>query len=48
MSPAEFAERARESARTSAVAQGFQETVTDPESLRLVRVLLHGGAHASA
>lgn len=40
MTADEFAERAREAARKSAVAQGLPETVSDPEALRLLRVLL--------
>ena len=42
MTPDEFAERAREAARRSAAEQGLSETVTDPEALRLLRVLLRG------
>lgn len=49
MTPDEFAKAARESARQSAKAQGFSETVTDPQALRLLRVLLNsGGRHAGA
>lgn len=42
MTADEFAKRAREAARKSAVAQGHSETVSDPEALRLLRVLLRG------
>lgn len=47
MTAEEFAERARENARKSAVAQGIPKTVTDPAALRLLRTLLRG-ANVSA
>ncbi|SNS50792.1 hypothetical protein SAMN05421642_10360 [Rhodococcoides kyotonense] len=42
MTADEFSERARQSARKSAVEQGVPETVTDPTALRLLRALLRG------
>lgn len=42
MTADEFARHAREAARKSAVSQGLPETVSDPEALRLLRVLLRG------
>lgn len=49
MTAAEFTARAREAARRSRVAQGFSETVTDPDALRLLRVLLRsGGEHVAS
>ena len=36
----QFAERARENARRSAIAQGFTEHVTDLDAIRQLRVLL--------
>lgn len=46
MTADEFAACARAAASKSALAQGFSETVTDPEALRLLRGLLRGGDHA--
>ncbi|MDJ0396779.1 hypothetical protein QMK17_26185 [Rhodococcus sp. G-MC3] len=48
MTADEFAERARETALRSASEQGLPETVSDPSAIRLLRVLLNGGAHARA
>lgn len=45
MTDEEFTKRARENALDSAGKQGFPQTVSDPEALRLLRVLLRR-AHA--
>ncbi|SFA61494.1 hypothetical protein SAMN05444374_1186 [Rhodococcoides kroppenstedtii] len=47
MTAEEFAERAREDARRSAVEQGLPETVTDAGAIRLLRALVNGGVHAN-